>query len=564
MPKAPELFADVLIEAGIDHVFGIPGGSTIFIFDALEGKEDSIRVVLGRHEGAASCMADMYGRMTGKPGVLIGQGPWIGSSGALGILEAFYAGSPMLVVTDFSDYAGLTQHGVYQNSSGDHGAADLVAMMRSMTKFTTVATNAGEFIHGARLAIKHAITGRPGPACVIVRWNVVNEEAQPETIFPKLYPLSGHLSVSRPCIHPEDAEKAAQLLTGAERPVMICGRGVHAGRAHEAVRDLAELIGMPVATSYMGKSAIPETHDLALGMMGILGQKSANDRIVDADLLLVVGSCLAPENTKMMSADFIRPDRQKIIQIDIEPLNVGWTYPTALGITSDARTALEMIIDRIKKSGTGIGAGTRIAEIKKFKEARNFFKSDMFTSDAAPILPGRIVREVNDLIGVDDILVLDTGNNRIFFANLFQSKRGGQVFAGGGVAGMGWGVAAALAAQILNPDRKVICPTGDGCLMMMLNCLETASQYELPVTYVVLNNSVLGNVNDFMAPGHKGATEYREADLAGAARSMGCVGIKVKEAGDLGRALTEATASGRPALVDVTTAHIPHFGLMSL
>ncbi len=563
MPKAPELFADVLVEAGIDHVFGIPGGSTIFIFDALQDKKDKIRVVLGRHEGAASCMADMYGRMTGKPGVLIGQGPWIGSSGALGILEAYYAGSPMLIVTDFSDYAGLTQHGVYQNSSGDYGAADLTAMMRSMTKFTTVATNAGEFIHGVRLAIKHAVTGRPGPACVIVRWNVVTEVAESEKIFPKLYPLAGHLAVSPACISPGDAQKASDLLLSAKSPVMICGRGVHVGRAHEAVRALAELIGMPVATSYMGKSAIPETHDLALGMMGILGQKAANDRIVGADLLLVVGSCLAPENTKMLSPDFINPDRQKIIQIDIEPLNIGWTYPTFLGITSDARSALEAIGGQIKKSANKPDAAARIREIKKYKEERNYFTSDMFSSDATPIMPGRIVREINDLFGPDDILVLDTGNNRIFFANLFKSKGAGQVFAGGGVAGMGWGVAAAVAAQILNPSRRVVCPTGDGCLMMMLNCLETASQYELPVTYVVLNNSVLGNVNDFMAPGHKGVTEYKEADLCGTAKAMGCVGIKVKTPADLGPALKEAMASDRPAVVDVRTAHIPHFGLMS-
>ncbi len=563
MPKAPELFADVLIEAGIDHVFGIPGGSTLFIFEALEGKKDKIRVVLGRHEGSASCMADMYGRMTGKPGVLIGQGPWIASSGALGILEAFYAGSPMLIVTDFSDYANLTQHGVYQNSSGDYGAADLVAIMRSMTKFTTVATNAGEFIHGTRLAVKHAITGRPGPACVIVRWNVATEVAEPEKIFPKLYPLAGHLAVSRPCISPQDAGRAADLLLAAKSPVMICGRGVHAGRAHEAVRDLAELIGIPVATSYMGKSAIPETHDLALGTMGILGQKAANDRITGADLLLVIGSCLAPENTKMLSPDFINGDRQKIVQIDIEPLNIGWTYPTVLGITSDAKSALEMIIARIRQSDAKIDTDARIGEIRQFKETRNFFTSDMFSSDAVPVMPGRIVREINDLIGPDDILVLDTGNNRIFFANLFKTKGAGQLFAGGGVAGMGWGVAAAVAAQILNPKRRVVCPTGDGCLMMMLNCLETASQYDLPVTYVVLNNSVLGNVNDFMAPDRRGVTEYSQVDVSGAARSMGCVGIKVNTAAELRPALKEAMASGRPSLVDVTTAHIPHFGLMS-
>lgn len=563
MPKAPELFAQVLIEAGIDHVFGIPGGCTPFIFDAFEDHKDKIRVILGRHEGAASCMADMYGRITGKPGVLIGQGPWIGSNGAFGILEAFYAGSPMLIVTDFSDYASLTQHGVYQNSSGDYGCIDLPSIMRSMTKYTTVATNASEFIHGVRLGIKHATTGRPGPACVIVRWNVVSEEIEQDKVTPKLYPLAGHLNVSPAWISPGDARTAASMLSSAKNPVMICGRGVHTARAYKEVRELAELIGIPVATSYMGKSAIAETHDLALGTMGLIGQKAANDRISNADIILTVGSCLAPDNTKMLSPDFIKADKQKIIQVDIEPLNIGWTYPVALGITSDARVALSAIIDQIRASGKVPDAKPRIETIKRFKEEHGFFSSDMFKADSSPLSPGRVVREVNQVIGQDDLLVLEAGNNRMFFSNLFQSKQAGQVYASGGAAGMGWGVAASIAAQLLNPKRKVICETGDGSMMMMLHCLETARQYDLPITYVVLNNSVLGNVNDFLAPDRKGITEYPLPDFTATAKGLGCMGIRVEKASELGGALKEAVTSDRPALVEVITAHTPHFVLMS-
>lgn len=562
MPKSTEIVADTLIEAGIDHVFGMPGGGMMFFYNAILARNDRIRAVLARQEGAASCMADMYGRMTGRPAAVVGQGAWIGSNAAFGIMEAYLAGSPMVIITDASDYAGLSLHGPYQNATGDYGAFDLPNILRSMTKFTTLAANAGEFIHGVRLAVKHSVTGRPGPAAVICRWNAINEDIEPENVNPKLFPLEKHLNVSPPSISPGDADKVADTLIKAKKPVMIIGRGVHAAKAYDEVVKLAETAGIPVATSYMGKSGIPETHDLALGTMGVIGQKAANERIVDADVILAVGTCLAPENTKMLAPDFINPDKQKIVQIDIEPLNVGWTYPVDLGVTSDAKVALSAIIEKIGEKGAKIDVSKRVEEVKKLKEESGYFVHDMLTSDETPISPGRVVNEVNKLVKVDDIVVLDTGNNRIFFKKLFKSKRAGQVFAGGGVAGMGWGIPAALAAQLLNPKKRVICGTGDGCMMMMLHCLETASQYELPVNLVVLNNSLLGNINDFMGQNKELITEYEEVDLASAAKSMGCVGIKVNATKDLAPSLKEAFESDRPALVDVTTARTPHFTMM--
>ncbi len=562
MPKSTEIVADTLIEAGIDYVFGMPGGGMMFFYNAILERNDKIKAVLARQEGAASCMADMYGRLTGRPAAVVGQGAWIGSNAAFGIMEAYLAGSPMLIITDTSDYANLALHGPYQNATGDYGAFDLPSIMRSMTKFTTVASNASEFIHGVRLALKHSITGKPGPAAVICRWNSINDEIEPENVTPKLFPLEKHLNVSPPCISDEDAKKAADILIGAKNPVIIVGRGVHAAKAYDELLDLSMTLGIPVATSYMGKSGIPETNDLALGTMGIVGQRAANEKIAGADVILVVGTCLAPENTKMLAPDFINPDVQKIVQIDIEPLNVAWTYPVDVGITSDAGLALSRIVVKVREKGPKIDVSKRVEEVKKFKAEHGYFAHDLLTSDESPISPARVVGEVDKLVKKDDIVVLDTGNNRIFFKKLFKSKRAGQVFAGGGVAGMGWGIPAALAAQMLNPKRRVICGTGDGCMMMMLHCLETASQYELAVNFVVLNNSLLGNINDFMGKKKELITEYREVDLASTAKSMGCMGIKVKDHKDLEPALKEAMESDRPALVDVTTARTPHFTMM--
>lgn len=159
--KASEKIVEVLIEAGVEYVFGMPGGGTVPIWDALYDKQDKIKCILVRHEQAAACMADAYGRLTGKPAVLMGQGPFIASNGAFGILESDLYGSPMIVLTDTSD-GGFSQHGNYQSGTGEYGSYDLVNIMRGMSKFTSYAVTPEEAVHGVQLAIKHAVTGRCG------------------------------------------------------------------------------------------------------------------------------------------------------------------------------------------------------------------------------------------------------------------------------------------------------------------------------------------------------------------------------------------------------------------
>ena len=562
MPKAAEIITDILVEAGIDHVFGMPGGATMFIFDALHDKRDKIRTVLARQEGSASCMADMHGRLTGKPAVVMGQGAWIGSNAAFGIMEAYMAGSPMVIIGDLSDWAGISQHGVYQGTSGEYGAINLPNIMRSMTKYTTVANTPSEFAYGLQLAIKHATTGRPGPACVLVRWNVTTTEVELDQIHPKLYPIEGHTHISPPCVSSEDADRIADMLIEASDPVMIAGRGVHASRAYEEAQELAELLGMPVATSYMGKSSIAETHDLALGTTGNIGQRAANEKITGADLIMAVGTGLSPENTRMLSPAFIDVERQKIIQIDIEGLNAGWTFPVTIGATSDAKLGLKAVIESIKEKSPGIDVQKRIDDVKKLKEENDYFSCEHFSSDEEPIAPERVVNDLNETVGPDDLVVLDAGNSRMWYAKHFRSKKAGQVVAPGGMAGLGWGPSAALGAQLMSPDRRVVSVAGDGGLMMVLYVLETAKQYELPITYVVMNNSCLGNVMDFQAPDRRIITEYPEPDFAGIGRAMGLKGLKIEKPDEIKPAISAAMDSDRPAVIDVRISPEPHFRLM--
>ena len=561
MPRVIDLVIEAIIQAGIDHAFCLPGGVTQFLIDGLYQHRDKINVIVTRHEGGASAMADMYGRITGKPGLLLGQGLWIGTNGAFGIVEAFLAGSPMLIITDVSDWDNMSLQAPYQCGSGEYGSVDLPNIFRSMTKYTTYATSPIEVVYGVQLAIKHAISGRPGPAAVVTRMASLGGNIDdPTSLNPPIYPTDGHLRVSPPSISKFDADKIGNMLIEAQNPILICGRGVHASRAYKEVQELVELIGMPVTTSYMGKSSIAETHDLALGVMASRGQKLATDLIGKADTILAVGTCLAPDNTNSCSKEFINIESQKLIHIDIDPRNAAWTYPATLGITSDAKLALRSIIDAIKAKNPQIDVQKRITDIKALKQKpeNEFFINKWYDSTKVPIEPERIVKEINELIREDDLVVLDAGNNRIWFCKMFKSNKAGQVISPGGAAGMAWGPSSAVCAQMLHKKGKVISTVGDGGMMMSLYNIETVKQYNIPLMYVVFNNQSLGNVRDFFSRKSRPLAEYPETNFAEVAKSMGVEGIRVEELDDLRPALERGLNSDKPTVVDIVTSRASH------
>jgi acetolactate synthase I/II/III large subunit len=557
------VFADILADAGIEFVFGMPGGNTPFMFDGLVDKKDKIRTVLVRHEGGAAFMADMHARLTGKPAVLLGQGPWIGTSGGIGILESLFSGLPMIVVCDTSDYFSLPQHGPYQNGSGDYGAFDLLSMMKSMTKYATLANNPSEFIHGLQQAIKHAVTGRPGPAAVVIKWNVAFETVTLRDVKPRVYDVGGYLNVSPPSISDNDADDVARLLIAADSPVMLVGQGVRSAGASDETTKIAEMIGMPIATSYLGKSAVAETHDCAVGTMGSIGQRLANEKIASADLIFAVGTALSPENTKWLDPGLINPVEKKIVQIDIESRNAGWCFPVTLGITSDAKIALQKIIACLDGNVDPGKAARRIELLKKAKIEAALFDEEITRSGETPIAPERVVKAVNDVIGEDDLVVLDAGNNRMFFAHHFQSRKAGQLLAAGGVAAIGYGPAAAMSAQLTCPDRRVLCVCGDGGFMQHLYALEMVREMGLPITYLVMNNRCLGNVRDFQPPDRRIATEYEAIDFVRIAGGFDVPAVRVEHPADLEAAITRGLESDGPMVIEVMIDDAPHFRLMS-
>ena len=238
MAKAHDHIVQVLEEGGVEYVFGIPGGGTGQIYGSLYGKEGRIKTILARHEQAAAIMADAYGRATGKPAAIMGQGLFMGSNASFGIMEAFLSSTPMVVLTDTSD-GGSAQHPANQSGAGEYGSIDLVNIFRSMTKYTTMATTPKEAVLGTQLAIKHATSGRPGPACVLMRSSAIVGEVDTESP-PFIHHTSGYLNTSAPQASPQDIQRAVEILSNSRKPVLVVGNGVHLSRAHDLVRDLAE------------------------------------------------------------------------------------------------------------------------------------------------------------------------------------------------------------------------------------------------------------------------------------------------------------------------------------
>ena len=551
MPQAHELIVQFLEEAGIDAVFGIPGGGTGQIFDQLVGKEAVIKTFLVRHEQTAAIMADAYGRATGKPAVIMGQGLFMGSNAAFGIMEAMLSSSPMLVMTDTSD-GGVGQHPANQSGAGEYGSIDLHNIFRSMTKYTTLATSPKEAALGAQLAIKHATSGRPGPACLLMRTASIGGEVDLETP-PFIHDTAGYLNTSKPQAAPQDIQKAIEILSEAKRPVIVAGNGVHMARAHGVLQQLAERWNAPVATSYKGKSAIAETHPLSVGMVGIYGQEAANRAVGDADAVIVVGAKLSPQDTVRERPTVFNPRGQRIIQIDIDDRNAGWTFPVELGLIGDAGSILDQLVE-----ASGEAANTTAANRAEWagalpnrKQDQGFYEEAGMHTDSAPALPQRVVRLLQENMPADTIYSLDAGNNRTWMAHLYQAQQAHTFFCPGGTAGMGWGLPAAVGLQIAYPDRPVVCVTGDGGYMMTVNALSTAMQYRLPIICVVFNDGALGMVRHHQAPGRYIASEFAETDNAAVARGFGCFGVQVADSRDLPAALGEARASGLPAVVDV-------------
>ncbi|SDI20456.1 MULTISPECIES: thiamine pyrophosphate-binding protein [Bradyrhizobium] len=540
------LIGRVLQEAGIEYVFGISGGHTARIVSSFGKHKNSLRMVLVREESLAAVMAEVYGRLTRRPGVMIGQGPWVLGNGMIGIIEAYLSSSPMLLLTDFSDAPLFHLHAPYQQATGDYGSWDARRAFGAVTKQVMQAHEPVAAVQATQLAIKHAVSGQPGPVAILFAQESLGP-VKPDS-HPCLYPTRYYLPPAPPPADITRVAAAAKALQAAKRPVIVAGNGVRIAQAYKPLVALAEAAGLPVVTTAAGKGIFAETHPLALGVFGTFGTEAANACVGEADLVLAVGTKLGPSDTAWENRDLLDPTRQTFIQIDIEPRNASWTFPAEHVLVGDAGQVLLQLREAIDSAGRKEAGERRVA---KWRKEKGYFDQPGYFAEDAPILPQRIIGEMMRALPDNTIVTCDAGENRIMMTHWYQTKQAGGFLQAAGSGPMGFAIPAALGAKLVHPERTVVAVCGDGGFSMTMNGLMTAIEEDIPIITVVLNNMALGWVLHGHGPV---ATEFKDFDYAAIARSMGCRGVRVTDPAELASALQEAVSANKPTVIDVQTS----------
>jgi acetolactate synthase-1/2/3 large subunit len=440
----------------------------------------------------------------------------------------------------------LSLHAPYQSGTGEYGNWDARTAFKGVTKEVVPALDPAAAVHGTQLAIKHALAGQRGPVAVLYSIAALVGRVGPDT-KPRLYPTAPYIPGPLPRADEARAEAAADALARAERPVIVAGNGVRIGQAFEALRLFAEAAGIPVVSTPSGKGCLAETHPLALGVFGTFGTPAANACVAEADCVLIAGSKMTASDTARENPDLLDPERQTLIQIDVEPRNLSWTFPIEHQLLGDAATVLDQL--RLALGTQRFGDGQ--ARVAAYRKQHGFFEEPARNATGSPIAPQRIIAELQAALPEDGIVTCDAGENRIFMTHFFQTKRAGSFLQAAGAGPMGYAIPSAIAAKIVHPDRPVVAVCGDGGFSMTMNGLMTALENDVPIITVVFNNHALGwskhSRGDF-------ATRFGDFDHAAMAAAMGCRGIKVRDAAELGPALREALASRVTTVIDVETS----------
>jgi acetolactate synthase-1/2/3 large subunit len=528
-----------LEELDVEYLFGYPGGRVIELLEYLP--ESDVNVVRPRDEREASVMAEVYGRLTGEPAVLAGQGPWIGSLGMMGQMEARLASSPMVVLTEASERGEYSTLAPYQQSRGDYGGLSLPSILDGVAKEWWFPRTPTETLRSVQLAFKHAVANRPGPTAVIFDGDAITEDV-PEDSTPPTWTASEQARTWDAAPTGGDVAAAVDALESAERPVIVAGNGVHAAGAYDELAAVGEAYDCAVVTSYLGKSTYPETDERAAGVIGSFGHEGANRVVSEADTLLVVGCRMNPMDTNWQAPEFIQPDEQTIVHADVDTRNAGWVYPADVGLIGDAAESLAALAD----AGNADSGWAK----ERAADAREWFDAPACNSEASPIKPQRAVTEIQGAVDEDTIVTADSGNNRFWLLYYLQTPATRTYFGSGGVGGMGWAVPAAVSAA-LTTDKDVLGVAGDGGFAMTMNSVETAVEYGVAPTFVVLNDTSLGMVRQMQDDHAIAGVEFHDTDFPKVAEAFGAVGTRITDPEDLSAALEAGKAADRPHVLDV-------------
>ena len=537
---------------GVKYVFGTCGHTNIALLSAFE--EVGVDFVIARHEQAAAHAADGYARMSGEVGVLLVHvGPGM-MNAVTGVATAAMDSVPLVTIAgDVPSY----MYGRHPHQEVNlHTDADQTAIFRPFVKRAWQAHRVEDVPRFLERAFWTATAGRPGAVLLDVPMDLFS---RPLPDVP--YPLPQ--AATAPALPAGDAHRIAALLAGAERPLIYLGGGL---KSTVDLTRLAEHLDIPIAHSLMAKGSVPDAHPLVLGMPGFWGIETTNRYTLAADVVLAIGTRFAETDASSWDPAYTwRFPPSRLIQIDIDPAEIGRNYPVEIGVVADATLAvtaiLESVVGHPARNRPELRATIATARKELFAGSAERGRSDQF-----PLRPERILADVRTALPADAVLVTDVGWNKNGVAQCYPLPAGGRFITPGGASTMGFGPAAALGVQLAEPERVVVALIGDGGMSAQVPAIPMAVERGLPVIFLVMNNRAHGTIADLQAAnfGRSYGCEFRDPDgnpyspdFAALGRACGADGYDITRPEDLVAALRTAVERRRPAVLDVPMVNEP-------
>ena len=538
---------------GLSHVFLVPGGLIDPFLPALSATA-GLTPIVAAHEGGAAYMADGYARASGRFGACFA----IGGPGITNMVTAIAAAStdqsPVMVISGQvpSDWEG---RGGFQDSSP--ATLNDVALFQPLTKSSLVVESPHLVNHHVRASFLKMLASPQGPVHISLPLDIQRTEVhQP---WDKL-----DASVYSPrFVDLQALERLWQILLPGDprqipsRIVILAGAGVEKSRATSDLLAFAERFEIPVATTLRAKGVFPEDHRLSLGIFGYAGHRHAIESILsgEVEILLVLGSGLSQRDTLFWDRKML-PGRA-LIHVDLDPKVIGRTWHTEVPLVGDCGQVLRCLLkaDPPRLAGLAATNHERRTWLERLRSSGpRYYDAEHANSDAVPMHPARVLRDLRRVVPRETVLLVDSGAHRAFCGHYWEAYEPLTYLSATNLGPMGWAIPAGIGAKLARPERPVVAVTGDGCMLMHGMEIQTAGRYNIPVVFLVINNSALGNVwlrASQEGPGPAGLTELPTHDWAGFARSLGLQAATVTAPADLEAAFQTALAAGSPYLLDV-------------
>ncbi|MGC7873623.1 biosynthetic-type acetolactate synthase large subunit [Desulfosporosinus sp. SYSU MS00001] len=526
-----KLLLNALQEEGVDIIFGYPGGVLLPLYDAM--LDTPIRHVLGRHEQGVVFAADGYARVSGKVGVCLATSGPGATNLVTGITNAYSDSIPLVVLTGQVPTSSL--------GSDSFQEVDIIGITMPITKHSYIVKDPRDLPRVVKEAFFLARTGRPGPVVIDLPKDVLAQEnVEP---FPSDMKLKGYKVFGRG--NNSKIEEVAQALSEARKPVLYAGGGVVTANAEGVLRQFAERANLPVVTTLMGIGSLPYGHPNLLGMVGMHGTVTANYTVDDCDLLIAVGVRFDDRVTSGLGHRFAT--KARVIHMDIDPVEISKVVKTHMRIVGDARKILEELLEVLQ--------GHSLPELSEWwGQIRNWQKDNPLGCDLDSLTPQLVIKTLGELAGGEAVIATDVGQHQMWVAQFYPIARMRNYATSCGLGVMGYGLPAAVGAQLARPQDNVFLITGDGSLQMSIQELGTVAQNKLPIKIILLNNGVLGMVRQMQKMFYDGRYNHIQLegnpDFVKVAEAYGIRGIHVDSVDQVRGAIEEAVNSSGPILLD--------------